>query len=215
MNRQFPRLLAFAAALAFLSPVSGQPPAVALQVRPLFLLQRGDVRVEVRVPRHAANRRLAIAWISDVGTVGSTQRVLDADDAAVLHTLDLPGTPPANYFFTATVFGSDGKPRGRADARIRNAADDGGALPVVLEQHLESTDYVTSVIVRRAESFDFAGRLYFQLTHGNATQGSGQWIDVSAEPDSALATFLERHVGKRVSVTLRAGSPLTRDGEDP
>lgn len=73
---------------------------------------------------------------------------------------------------------------------------------------------VTSVIVRRAESYDFGGRLYFSLTHGNATQGNGQWIDVSADPDSALATFLERQVGKRLSVTLRAGGPLTRDGDE-
>ncbi len=103
--------------LAALLAAAAAPP-VALQVRPRILAARGDVRVEARVERHADNRILSIAWVSDRGTAGSTQRQLEGADGAVLHTLDLPAQPPGNYFFTATVVGKDGKSRGRADARI-------------------------------------------------------------------------------------------------
>lgn len=88
--------------------MSGTVPVVVLQVRPIVLIGRGDIRVEARVPRHADNRLLAIAWVSDHGSAGSTQRLLEGADAPVLHTLALPSQPPANYFFTATVFGGDG-----------------------------------------------------------------------------------------------------------
>jgi hypothetical protein len=103
---------------------AGAPDAVTLIVRPLVMIQRGDIRIEARVPRHSANRLLAIAWTSDVGTLGSTIRQLDGEDAEVLHTLNLPSQPPSNYTFTATVVGADGKPRGRTEARI-HVPDDG------------------------------------------------------------------------------------------
>jgi hypothetical protein len=102
-------------------------PVVAMLLRPQIMLQRGDIRVEVRVPRHVDNRVLAIAWSSDHGTEGSTIRPLDGDDAAVLHTLALPSQPAANYVFVATVFGPDGRLRGRTDARIV-VPDDGDGL---------------------------------------------------------------------------------------
>lgn len=102
-------------------------PVVSLRVRPQVMLQRGDVRVEVRVPRHADNRLLSIAWSSDYGTAGTTLRQLDGDDAAVLHTLNLPSQPPANYVFVAAVFGPAGALRGRDDARIV-VPDDGTSL---------------------------------------------------------------------------------------
>lgn len=104
---------------ALLAPIAAAPPPViALTVRPQILASRGDVRVEARVQRHVDNRILAIAWVSDHGTAGSTQRQLEGEHSALLHTLELPAQPSANYYFTATVVGKDGKPRGRADARI-------------------------------------------------------------------------------------------------
>lgn len=139
-------LLVIAAAIALLAPVSGQPPAessmgrgdvppvvrmtgttpaLTLRVRPLFLLQRGDIRVEVRVPRHADNRLLAVAWQSDANDSSATQRQLDGDAAPALHTIEYPSKPPANYYFTAAVFGSNGKMRGRADAHVRSGLDEG------------------------------------------------------------------------------------------
>jgi hypothetical protein len=63
---------------------------VALQVRPQFMIaRRGDIAVQVRVPRSAENRLLSIAWSSDVGSAGSTLRPLEGEDAQVLHTLTL------------------------------------------------------------------------------------------------------------------------------
>lgn len=98
--------------------MNGKDPAVQILVRPLVMLMRGDIRVEVRVPRHAENRILAISWTSDTGSLGSTMRGLDGEDAPVLHTLNLPGQPAANYVFLASVFDTHGKPRGRAEAHI-------------------------------------------------------------------------------------------------
>lgn len=93
-------------------------PVVALQVRPQIMLQRGDIRIEARVPRDGENRLLSIAWSSDVGSEGATLRQLEGNDALVLHTLWLPSQPAANYVFVATVFNRGGKPRGRAEARV-------------------------------------------------------------------------------------------------
>jgi hypothetical protein len=107
-------LLGFAAGVTL---HAGTTP-VSLLVRPQLMLQRGDIRIEARVPRSAENRLLSIAWSSDTGSEGSTLRQLEGEDAAVLHTLWLPGQPPANYLFVATVFNTLGKPRGRAEARI-------------------------------------------------------------------------------------------------
>lgn len=109
--------IAFGLALA---AAPSSPPCVTLLVRPHFLLQRGDVRIEARVPRHADNRQLTIAWDSDNGSAGATMRPLAGEDAQVLHTLNLPSQPSANYLFVATVFASSGKVRGRAEARIHS-----------------------------------------------------------------------------------------------
>lgn len=132
-RRWTPWLVAVAFVLGFLAGVATvhaaelgaqkKTPVVTLLVRPQVMLQRGDIRVEVRVPPHADNRALAIAWSSDHGTEGSTLRPLEGEDAATLETLTLRSQPPANYLFVATVFGAGGRARGRADARI-SAVDD-------------------------------------------------------------------------------------------
>src|SRR5258708_5710835 len=98
---------------------------LTLVVRPLILLSRGDVRVEARVPRDTDNRLLAITWSSDVGTAGETIRQLDGEDAAVLHTLWLPNTPPAHYLFLATLIDRHGKIAGRDRAEIHTSGADG------------------------------------------------------------------------------------------
>jgi hypothetical protein len=99
------------------APVETSHAPLTLLARPTFMLRRGDIRIEVRVLRHADNRRLAIAWTSDVG--------IDGQDGPVLHVLTLPSQPAANYLFVATVIDRAGKPRGRAQAQIRLAGDDG------------------------------------------------------------------------------------------
>jgi hypothetical protein len=107
------------------APVETSHAPLTLLARPTFMLRRGDIRIEVRVLRHADNRRLAIAWTSDVGSAGATQRQIDGQDGPVLHVLTLPSQPAANYLFVATVIDRAGKPRGRAQAQIRLAGDDG------------------------------------------------------------------------------------------
>lgn len=101
-------------------------PAVDIRVRPQVMLQRGDIRVEVRVARATDNRVLAITWDSLGGSAGSTQRPLDGDNAEVLHTLDLRSQPAAHYRFVATVYTRLGKVAGSAQADIL-VPDDGGA----------------------------------------------------------------------------------------
>jgi hypothetical protein len=106
---------AFLMALAVAPP---EQPRVSLLVRPTFMIARGDIRIEARVPRDADNRQLTIAWDSDGGSVGNTMRPLEGEGAPVLHTLNLPSQIPANYRFVATLFNQVGKVRGRAEARI-------------------------------------------------------------------------------------------------
>jgi hypothetical protein len=104
----------------------GKVAPVSMIVRPTIMTQRGDIRVEVRVPRHEANRILSISWVSDgPGTWGTELRQLDGESGPVLHVLWLPGSPAANYYFTASVFDTHGQPRGRAEAKIL-VPDDGG-----------------------------------------------------------------------------------------
>jgi hypothetical protein len=100
------------------SEAAVQKSQLTLLVRPQLMLQRGDIRLEARVPRHADNRRLAIAWTSDVGSAGATQRQIDGEDGPVLHVLMLSSQPPANYLFVATVIDRAGKACARAEASI-------------------------------------------------------------------------------------------------
>lgn len=91
---------------------------VTLSVVPRFMLARSDIHVTARIPHDSENRRLAIAWSSDKGSVGETQRQLDGEDAPLIEDVWLRSQPPANYAFVATVFGRTGKIRGSADAFI-------------------------------------------------------------------------------------------------
>lgn len=94
------------------------PAAVVLTVRPLIMQTRSNIHIEARVPPHAENSLLTIAWTSDSGSTGETTRQLEGEDAPLLHTRDLPSQPPANYVFLATVFNRVGKIRGQAQAAI-------------------------------------------------------------------------------------------------
>lgn len=110
-------VLGFLAGYALRAEALGSD-VVSLIARPQIMLQRGDVRIEVRVPRHADNRLLSLAWSSDHGTDGASVRPLEGDEAAALQTFSLTSQPAANYLFVATVFGAGGRPRGHAEARI-------------------------------------------------------------------------------------------------
>ncbi|HXO85219.1 MAG TPA: hypothetical protein VN803_06815 [Gemmatimonadales bacterium] len=121
-RRRWPRLIAIAmagAAIAAAAVTLAAAEPVALQVRPRVMLQRGDIRIEARVPRDVRNQILAIAWSSDVGSAGVTQRPLEGEDAPVLHVLELRSQPAANYRFVATVYDRAGKIRGRTEATVQ------------------------------------------------------------------------------------------------
>lgn len=97
---------------------------ISLHVRPLLLLSRGDVRVEIRVPRDVDNRAVVLAWASDVSS-GSSAFGIDGEAGPVLFVRELRDQVPANYAFVATLYGAAGEVRGRADAKIVTG-DEGG-----------------------------------------------------------------------------------------
>lgn len=199
-------ILAIAGAVSAAAP-SALPP-LSLKVQPTFMVaRRGDIRVEARIPRSAENRQLSIAWSSDVGSAGSTQHQIDGEDDAVLHTLNLPSQPAANYLFVAALYDRAGKLRSRQEARIHTPE---------IEQASDVTkpEYVATVVINRQDSYDFGDLRYYKLTFGTwANVGNGDWIDITVSADSDLAAFLDAHERKRVSFVLRAGGPLTRDAE--
>ncbi len=105
--------------------VYGAERCLTVRVRPTVMLQRGDIQVEARIARHADHRVYAIAWTSDIGSEGSTQRQLEGADAAALQTLSLRDQPAGHYFFSAAVFGPRGQllARDRAEIRTLDGAD--------------------------------------------------------------------------------------------
>lgn len=105
---------------------SAAPPCVTLQVRPAIVLPmtRVDVRLELRIPRHADHRAYSVAWTSDVGSEGSLARQLEGDASEVLHTHLLRGQPAANYQFVAAVYDARGRAVGRHTAEIRSPDPD-------------------------------------------------------------------------------------------
>lgn len=107
-----------AIAAASYKPAEAIEKPIAITVRPQIMLNRGDIRVEVRIPRDVDNRRLVIAWDSVGGTVGEHQEQLEGDDAPVLHVLALRDQPPAHYMFLAMLYGQRGELRGRVQADI-------------------------------------------------------------------------------------------------
>jgi len=97
---------------------------VRLQLRPRVLLNRGDVDVQVRVPRHAENRRLTVAWDSDQAGAGSREFALEGDRAPVLFQWWNQDQAPAHYVYEARVFDDRGRQIGDARADI-HSADEG------------------------------------------------------------------------------------------
>jgi hypothetical protein len=104
--------------------MAGQPaPCLLLLVRPLVMLQRGDIRVEMRVARHADHRRLVLTWDGGAAGAGSSREQLEGDEAEVLHTRWLKSQAPGHYVFLATVLNARGRLVGRATAEIRAPED--------------------------------------------------------------------------------------------
>ena len=100
-------------------------PALTLAVRPLVMLTRGDISAQIRVAASERNRAMVLSWTSDYGTAGSTVKQVDGENGPVLFRIELPAQPPANYEFTATLFGEQSKRLASASAVIRTP-DNGG-----------------------------------------------------------------------------------------
>lgn len=94
-------------------------PKLEVRVRPMILLKRGDVRVEVHVSPDERNRLLVLSWSGEPnGQAGSTMRQLEGEDAAVIHEFWLKDVVPANYEIVAATFDRDGKKIATAFGRV-------------------------------------------------------------------------------------------------
>jgi hypothetical protein len=91
---------------------------ILLKVSPQVLLNRSDVRIEVRVRRDQRNRLLIVSWDSESGSGGATRRQLDGEDAAVLYEIIARDLVPANYEIRATTYDEYGKQVATALGRI-------------------------------------------------------------------------------------------------
>lgn len=123
-------LLLFIFLLGFLcgaaSASAAELPCVQIRVRPRVMMARGDIDVQTRVCRRANHRHLRIAWTSDTGWAGSSERELAGAAAPVLYQFWLVDVPAANYDFLASVRNSDGRIAGRDRAQIYTPLTDDG-----------------------------------------------------------------------------------------
>jgi hypothetical protein len=98
-------------------------PCVRLQVRPPFLLQRGDVDVQARVAHHADHRALVVSWDSDAGAGGSRTFDLEGDHDRALFQWINHDQPAGHYVVEARVFDAGGRQVGRDRKEIHTAED--------------------------------------------------------------------------------------------
>jgi hypothetical protein len=114
--------------LGFMSgTLYGAEKRVTLQVRPQVMLPmtRNEVRVEMRVPRHADNRLLVVTWDGGpTGKGGAGYRELEGEASAALFTDWIKDLPAAPYVFVAALYDSRGKLAGRDVATILVAGED-------------------------------------------------------------------------------------------
>lgn len=96
---------------------------VRLQLRPQFLLQRGDVDVQARVAHHADHRALVVSWDSDTGAGGSRSFDLEGEGDRALFQWVNHDQPPGHYVVDARVFDGGGHQVGHDRREIRTAED--------------------------------------------------------------------------------------------
>lgn len=90
--------------------------AAALDVRPRMAFAGSGVRILVRVPADADNRRLRVTI--DSGSFARTSEIdLEGLRAPGTHWFDLPALPAGDYLVEAIVYGSTG-PRSRVEDRF-------------------------------------------------------------------------------------------------
>jgi len=83
-----------------------------IRVSPSVSFAPAVVRVQATIELDADNRAVEIT--ADSGEFYRSSRIqLEGDRAARTNIFEFPGLPAGDYEVTATVFGSDGRPRGR------------------------------------------------------------------------------------------------------
>lgn len=93
-------------------------PVLTLNVRPKVMLQRGDIRVEMRVERLATNRLLVLSWDGGPAGAGGSSFQLEGEESEALFTRWLKSQPPGNYIFVAALYNNQGKLVSRATSEI-------------------------------------------------------------------------------------------------
>ena len=94
---------------------------VRLQVRPSFLLSRGDVDVQAHVARHADHRALVVIWNSETGGAGSRSFELEGTDRdGVLFQWTNRDQVAGHYVYDARVTDAGGRALGSSRAEIRS-----------------------------------------------------------------------------------------------
>jgi hypothetical protein len=83
--------------------------AILVKVNPMVILQRSDVRIEVRVKPDKRNRWLVVQWDSAEGGGGASRRQLEGEDSEVVFVFWAKELVPANYAVTATTYDVSGK----------------------------------------------------------------------------------------------------------
>jgi hypothetical protein len=89
---------------------------------------------------------------------------------------------------------------------------------MVSQAHEADRDYVAAPVVHEHVSPDPQNRFFVLAISSNTDgdiNGGVPHIGIITPQESALADWLSAHDGKRVALSLRAGGPLTRDGELP
>jgi len=94
---------------------------VRLQVRPSFLLSRGDVDVQAHVARHTDHRALVVIWNSAEGGAGSRSFDLEGTDRdRVLFQWTNKDQVAGHYIYDARVTDAGGRALGSSRAEIRS-----------------------------------------------------------------------------------------------
>lgn len=80
---------------------------LTIRATPLVLLNRGEARALVMVPRHADNRVLRVILESD-DYYSLSEIQLDGEDAALSYPISWRDLPPGSYSVTVQVYGPTG-----------------------------------------------------------------------------------------------------------
>lgn len=105
----------------FSTEIEAELACIELQVRPRIMLPmtRQDLRVEMRVRRHADHRFLALRWDGGHAGAGGSSQQLRGKDEEFLLVRTIKNQPAAPWQFVAAVFDARGKLLGRDVAEIQ------------------------------------------------------------------------------------------------